>query len=208
MTLFIKTRGQARTAAQRLRAGRRAGSYPAALQALIDDTIGDTDETFLNDYDAFGTAAGAETATIATRDEADGAFEGEARLTLAVMRARHGAAAAEAFRSATGGRPLHEVFDEPAGDQVAIFDRAFSVLEGRADVSLPEERLTTLKTLNDTLRAAVIAADTAGADRAVKSLKVAASEKEFVARYRKLLRLATLTLGEEVVLAHFPQLGE
>lgn len=129
-------------------------------------------------------------------------------VTLAVMRARHGAAAAEAFRSATGGRPLHEVFDEPAGDQVAIFDRAFSVLEGRADVSLPEERLATLKTLNDTLRAAVIASDAAGADRAVKSLKVAASEKEFVARYRKLLRLATLTLGEEVVLAHFPQLGE
>lgn len=205
MTLFTNSRGQVRLAAQQLRRIRRAASTPAALVALIHDTIGDAEETFLNDYDALAGTAGAETAAIAARDEADATFEGETRVTLAVLRARHGAAAVEALRAAIGGRPLHKVFDEPAGAQVAIFDRAFAVLEGRADLTLPAELLDTLKALNDALRAAVIAAERATADRAVKGLQVAASERAFVTRYRRLLRLGALTLGEEGMLAHFPQ---
>lgn len=196
MTLFTNSRGQVRLAAQQLRRIRRAASTPAALVALIHDTIGDAEETFLNNYAALA---------IAARDGADATFEGETRVTLAVLRARHGAAAVEALRAAIGGRPLHKVFDEPAGAQVAIFDRAFAVLEGRADLTLPAELLDTLKALNDALRAAVIAAERATADRAVKGLQVAASERAFVTRYRRLLRLGALTLGEEGMLAHFPQ---
>lgn len=193
MTLFTNSRGQVRLAAQQLRRIRRAASTPAALVALIHDTIGDAEETFLNDYDALAGTAGAETAAIAARDGADATFEGETRVTLAVLRA------------AIGGRPLHKVFDEPAGAQVAMFDRAFAVLEGRADLTLPAELLDPLKALNDALRAAVITAERATADRAVKGLQVAASERAFVTRYRRLLRLGALTLGEEGMLAHFPQ---
>lgn len=187
-----------------LRQGRAGGTFPAALSALIEDTMGDSDTVYLNDYEQFATAAGTETAARADSEEKDITFEEEMRLYIATLRARYGAAAVAAVRSATGGIPLGEVFDQPSGQQVITFDRACAVLEGRTDLKLADARLDTLKEMNEALRVSVIATEQAKADREVKRLKVDASEQDFLTRYRKLLRLATLTLGEDVVIAHFP----
>lgn len=203
-TPFPNGRGDKRTCAFTLRQARAASTLPASLASLVDETIGDSDTVYLDDYDLFASAAGADTAARAHENETDVEFENEVRVYIATLRARYGAAAVAAVRSATGGIPLGEVFDQPTGQQVITFDRAFAVLEGRTDLKLADARLDTIKALNESVRIAVIAAEHAGADREVKRLKVAASEKDFVTRYRKLLRLATLTLGDEVVLAHFP----
>ncbi|MCK6523500.1 hypothetical protein L6R49_18970 [Myxococcota bacterium] len=204
-TPFPNGRGQNRTCASALRQGRAAGSFPAALLTLIDETIGDSDTTFLNDYERFATAAGAETAARADADEKDITFEEELRLYIATLRARHGAAAVAAVRSAMGGGPVSEVLEQPSAQQVQTFERAFAVLEGRTDLKLADARLDTLKELNEALRLAVLNHEQAKADREVKRSTVEASERDFVTRYRKLIRLATLTLGEDVVLAQLPQ---
>ena len=206
LTYYPNNPGELRRAAEAVLA---AILNPDTPPALRDRLVGDLERLAQALIDAIAAklvGVSAQDAARSARNDADDDCDRKGMAFFQGARYREGGAATwDELRKALSGATPSEVFGSPDAEQVDIFDRFFTLIDARTDLSYPKAAYEEFKAAHKLMKELVRAEEATDAARDTLSLAQQAAEKGFAPAYRFLIRDLLFNVGEDVVRDNLPR---
>lgn len=168
---------------------------------FCDEHIGDADRTFTDAVVAVGTFEERVDLARDARDKQVKQIKAGLKVLYAIAKTTLTAAQLAELEGAWGGGPLSGLTKRPAAELHRILRLALPRLRERADLKLPESRLTELETNTEALTGALGELQRLEGEQKNSRDAAKAAQTTFVTAYRKLVRVLRLMWGEDKVRA-------